>query len=126
MLSPEKWEELVATGTGLKSVRREIAQQIRIYLATLAPGITVTTKELVETLYQPRYVSDMTIAGDDTRIALYKVIVDLARTILSDCCVKGEIQGQYMGKPKRPWLWFCPEDMEICSGCGQVLPKEYE
>ncbi len=126
-MTPEQWNQLINDHAEKLSgkVRNRIALEARLYLITLAPGIEISTNKLVEALY-PRAVADKTLAGDLARRAIYKVIGQLTLDGLQDCCRKGEVNGKFMGRPKRPWLWYCPEGVEVCCMCGQFLPVEDE
>lgn len=93
---------------------------------TLIPGVVMSTNELVEALY-PRAIADQSLKGDIARGELYKRIGQLAHDKLSDCCVKGEKkEKKYMGHVVRPWIWFCPENTDVCSHCGQTLPASLD
>jgi hypothetical protein len=125
MLTPEKWNAFFNEEVGFsqKVLKRRVEMEVRAHLAELMPGITISTNELGEALY-PRAIAEASLAGDKARTTLFKMIGVLANDALSDCCVKGEINGQFMGKPKRPWLWFCPGDTKVCPQCGQPLPSD--
>ena len=119
-MTPKQWNEL----SELRShalMKKTVEHRVRLYLATLAPGVTITTNQLVEALY-PRKVADQSLLGDNTRNNIYRAISQLATTGLEDCCMKGEVSGSYFGKPKRPWLWFAPPEQAVCCMCGQIMP----
>ena len=120
-MTPEKWNVMIGAGLPAKQIKARVGKEARAHLATLALGETITTNQLVEALY-PRAVADQSRIGDDTRNAIYKFIGLLAREDMADCCMKGEVSGQFMGRPKRPWLWFSPPEQETCCMCGQVMP----
>ena len=124
-MTPGQWNEIFSKEAGLsqKAIRRRVAMEVRALLTEVAPGITLSTNELIEALY-PRAVADQSLTGDTARTHLYKIVGKLAHDDLSDCCVKGEVKDKkYMGREVRPWLWFCPEDTEVCKACGQLLPS---
>lgn len=135
MLTPEQeaahercrvWNELLdphREDRDVKKIREAIALKAREHLATVAPGLTVTTGELLEAFY-PREIADQSLRGDRARHALSYQLLECTKKELSDCCIKGEVNGQFMGRPKRPWLWFFAEPRETCPHCGQVMPED--
>lgn len=126
MMLPSEFEVLIdrhREDYDLHEVRAVVALNAREHLATIAPGLMTTTDNLIEALY-PRKLAEQSLRGDRTRFALSKLLLDCAKKELSDCCVKGEVNGQYMGKPKRPWLWFYAPPPETCPHCGQPMPVE--
>ncbi len=121
-MEPEQWNKLLNSTSPPQRVHVTVALAVRGYLLELMPGITISTNELVESLY-PRAIADMSLAGDNARTQLYKIIGALAHDKLSDCCMKGEVkEKKYMGRQVRPWLWFCPDGTDCCEVCGQPLP----
>lgn len=126
-MTPVEWKKLLGDAKASTSkVKKTIAHEARSILSQLAPGMTMGTNELVETLY-PRNEADKSRAGDEARNKLYRVVQQLAVETLKDCCIKSDISsGKYMGKPRYPWIWFCPPEQELCYACGQVVPKEEE
>ena len=121
-MNPQQWNEL--SESGARGVfKKAVEHHTRLYLATLAPGVTLTTNQLVEALY-PRNVAAQSLTGDNTRNNIYRVVGQLALEGLEDCCMKGEVSGSYFGKPKRPWIWFAPEEQPRCCMCGQTMPGE--
>jgi hypothetical protein len=124
-MTPKQWDSLFdpETKNAYYTIKSTVEHSAREHLATVAPGLQIGTNALVEALY-PRAIADQTLAGDHARGQLYKLIQRLAVDGLQDCCVKGEVQGKYMGRVKRPWLWFSPPEPELCYACGQALPKE--
>lgn len=120
-MQPKEWNELFAAGKTTKQLKLAVAHEARRYLSTLARGIEIGTNALVEALY-PRAIAEQSLNGDIARNGIYKFVGLLAREGLEDCCVKSKVpQGQYMGRPLYPWIWFAPEDDEcICPTCGQV------
>lgn len=120
----EQWNDMLGS-ENLARGKRVLAVEARRVLLELGEGETMATNALVERIY-PRAVADQTLAGDIARTQMYKLIGVLALTDLSDACEKGEPNGQYMGKPKRPWIWFKPIGSEICCMCGQVVHHDAE
>ena len=120
----EQWNTMLSSDN-LARGKKMLAIEARRVLLDLGEGDTLSTNDLVEAIY-PRAVADQTLAGDIARTQVYKLISALALTDLSDCCEKGEPNGQYMGKPKRPWIWFKPVGCEICCMCGQVVHHDAE
>ena len=122
-MTPKQWDRLFdpESKNSYYTIKSSVMSAARGHLATVAPGIHLSTNELVEALY-PRAVADQTLTGDLARAQLYKFIGRLAVDGLQDCCVKGEVTGKFMGRVKRPWLWFAPPDTELCYACGQPLP----
>ena len=120
MKTPKDWIELFANGTP-KDLRAMLEHDARAYLSTLPPGITITTNKLGDVIF-PRSEGEKSLAADVAMTEVYKMLQALARNEMSDCCMKGEVNGQYMGKPKRPWLWFCPEEVDCCRTCGRPWP----
>lgn len=125
-MTPQQWNKLFNSGLPAGRVANTAAVDIRAYLLALMPGVTIGTNELVEALY-PRAIADQSLAGDNARHQLYKMIGKLAHDKLADCCMKGEVkEKKYMGREVRPWLWFCPEDSDCCATCGQPLPLKVD
>jgi hypothetical protein len=123
MMTLGEWKELLHPVIGemdKKKVRAIVAANAREYLATVAPGITISTGDLLEAMY-PREIAEQSLRGDRTRNALSHQLLECAKKELADCCVKGEVSGQYMGKPKRPWVWFAGT-RELCPHCSQPMP----
>lgn len=120
----EQWNDLLGS-ENLARGRAVLAVEARRVLLELTLGEKITTNELVERIY-PRAIADQTLAGDIARTQMYTLIGQLAKGDLSDACEKGEVNGHYMGKPKRPWLWFKPIGSEICCMCGQVVHHDAE
>lgn len=127
MLTTDEWNNFMSPEAKFppRMLKKRVRKEVREYLSTLAPGITISTHELGEALY-PQAVAVQTLRGDMTRHKIFEIIGKLANDGLDDCCVKGPVNGKFMGKPKRPWLWFCPPDEKICPTCGQDLPVEEE
>lgn len=122
MMTPDQWNELLHPVIGeedMKKVRGLVARDAREHLATIAPGLTITTTQLLDAFY-PRELAELSLKNDHTRNAIAQQLQKCATKELEDCCVKGEVNGQYMGKPKRPWLWFALP-RELCPHCGQVM-----
>lgn len=125
MMTTDEWNVLLdphSPDRNVKEIRSVIALNAREYLATIAPGLTVTTGDLLEAFY-PRELAELSLRGDRARDALSHFLLECTKKELSDCCVKGKVNGQYMGKPKRPWLWFSAPPRELCPHCGQVMPE---
>lgn len=123
MKTPEQWNKILAPEMASVYARNAVMHAARVHLASLAPEKRIGTEQLVETLY-PRTKAERSLTGDNARARIYTVLAKLATDGLEDCCEKGEVNGQFMGKPKRPWLWFSPGDVEICCMCGQIMPQE--
>lgn len=126
-MTPKQWNQLFASGKTARALKLSVAREARTYLITLAPGVQIGTNALVEALY-PRAIADQTLEGDIARNGMYKFIGLLAKDGLDDCCVKAtEPQGQYMGRPLYPWIWFAPETSEcLCPTCGQPVIEGVE
>lgn len=121
-LTPKEWNETMEYSNSMQLIRATVAAEARLYLATLADGIELSTEKLVDGLY-PRAVAEKTLAGDSARSRIYKIIAKLAANGLEDCCKKGEPNPKkFMGKTTRPWLWFNPGTVPVCYACGQALP----
>ena len=125
MNTTQQWNALVTADVKPSRFRDAVAHNARVYLAGLGEGEQISTEQLVEALY-PRSVAVQTLTGDTARTSIYAAISKLAVMGLEDCCVKGEVNGNYMGRPKRPWLWFSPGPVDVCSKCGQVVPPSEE
>jgi hypothetical protein len=125
MMTPKKWDVMFSQEAAipLRRLKAWVEKEARAHLATLAVDETTSTEKLVEALY-PRDIAALSLGGDVARTAIYKIIGVLARSEMGDCCEKGEVNGQFMGRPKRPWVWFCPPEQETCCMCGQPLPAE--
>ncbi len=119
---PEQWNQKFATLPPRK-LKKIVEREARIILSKLEPKVKISTEQLVESLY-PREISYLTLEGDNARTGIYRLIGQLAAEGLDDCCVKGKVNGQFMGKPKRPWLWFRCEPEEVCEFCGQSIEKD--
>lgn len=120
-MQPKEWDELFTSDVSVKKVQHIVMQQVRIHLATLAPGVTLSTTELVEALY-PLKVAERSVQGDNSRATIFKIVGKLAREGLEDCCMKSDKpSGTFMGRPRYPWLWFCPAEDKLCPTCGQLL-----
>jgi hypothetical protein len=120
MLTWQEWNALCTKEVPGKKRRQAVSKYARQYLLALTPGITISTNELGEALY-PREVGERNVTNDNARTEIFRQLGLLAKDGLDDCCIKGEVCGQFMGRPRRPWLWFCPEDQELCAACGQVV-----
>jgi hypothetical protein len=120
-MTPAQWNAYIALDAPPIRFRRAVEHAARVHLSTLATDERISTEELVEALY-PRDVAKGTLAGDTARTNIYAALARLAQGGLEDCAVKGEVNGMFMGKPKRPWLWFSPGDVEVCYACGQIIP----
>lgn len=125
MTTPEGWNALITAEVPTARFRERVAHCARMYLASLEEGVTISTEQLVEHLY-PRAIADQTLAGDTARKRIYMSLAKLAPIGLEDCCVKGEVNGQFMGKPKRPWRWFSPGPVDVCCMCGQIVQPAEE
>lgn len=124
-MTPKEWNQVFASGVVTRRLKLIVAREARLYLTTLGPGVQVSTNALVEALYA-RAEAEQSLEGDIARNGIYKFIGLSAPEELSDCCIKGEPTGQFMGRPKRPWLWFAPET-HTCPTCGQpVIGEENE
>lgn len=124
-MTPDEWNKLELPDGSIKQFKSVVSREARTFLETLLPGETINTNNLVEALY-PRDIAAQSLQSDLTRTRIYTLIGQLAISGLEDCCVKGEVQGTFYGKPKRPWIWFCPVEREVCPHCGQFLAKESE
>lgn len=124
MLTPRQWQQLMADGHSANLAKHRVAQYARAVLCEVPPGETISTNTLGERLY-PR-VDGESLRSDTARVAIYKYLAALAKNELSDCCEKGEVDGHYMGKPRRPWIWYTPDNTEMCCMCGQFIPPEPE
>lgn len=122
-MTPEQWNALFLSAVSPKRFRDAVEREVRLYLAHLEMGEMVSTENVVEHLY-PRAVAEQSLTGDSARTRIYAVMAKLPYSNLEDCCMKGKVTGQFMGKPKRPWLWFSPGDIQVCTSCGQILPTE--
>lgn len=112
MLSANEWDE-----TPNIDFRNVVRQEAKDKLNTLQIGEILSTAQLVEAIYpksQAIYVAQTTI-----RDRIFKTLMQLIMTDLKTYCTKGEINGEYMGMPKRPWLWHLPKLVLICEHCGQ-------
>jgi hypothetical protein len=121
-MDTNQWNKLLNSELPPQRITITVAMAVRTHLVALTPGMTLSTNELIEALY-PRAIADQSLAGDNARTQLYKIVGKLAHDKLSDCCMKGEVkEKKYMGREVRPWIWFCPEDTDCCAVCGQPLP----
>lgn len=119
MMTPREWNQLIVSDAPMRAFK-DAAQRCALeFLASVPKGKEIKTEQLVEGLY-PRAVADQSLQGDLARKRIYIVIYKLASNGLEDCARKGEVSGEYMGKPKRPWLWFNPGNLEVCFACGHV------
>ena len=122
MKTPKEWEAIFKSGMAMRHIKRIVEREARMHLQTIVESIS--TEKLVEALY-PRKAAEQSVHGSIARKGIYVAIGKLALDGLDDCCVKGEVNGHYMGKPKRPWVWFCPDHIEeYCCMCGQLMPTE--
>lgn len=121
-MKTQEWIRLVTSDAPMRDFRKAVEHSARLHLATLKEGTQISTERLVEAIF-PRVESDRSLAGDTARTRIYVSLSKLATIGMEDCCVKGEVNGQFMGKPKRPWLWSCPPGgMNLCYACGQIVP----
>lgn len=118
-MTPKEWNILYC-GANVSQFRKAVENAARIHLATVIESIS--TEQLVEALY-PRETADLSLTGDTTRKHIYTALSKLAVNGLEDCCMKGGVNGQFMGKPKRPWLWFSSGNVELCPHCNQIMPE---
>ena len=123
MIAPKEWDMVLRPVVPTVHAKKVIHEQARAYLLTLAQGETFSTNDLVEALY-PREIADKTLGGDLARTRIYTLLAKLALDDMHDCCTKGEPEGMFMGRPKRPWHWHAPKQREVCCLCGQHLPEE--
>ena len=123
MLDPAEWNMVLRPIVPTSHAKKVVAENAREHLATLEQGKTISTNDLVEALY-PRVIADLSLAGDEARMRIYKLIGALALDGMTACATRGEPDGKkYMGRPSRPWLWHAPKIRETCCMCGQVLPE---
>lgn len=110
------WQEAYAT------VERE-ARQVLSFHGSLFAGETLTTDELVETLYKE---ADARGDGILARKRIYKALLALATHGLADCATRGEERALKHNRNKiiRPWLWHAPKAPEVkkCPHCQGELP----
>ena len=124
MLEPKEWDMVLRPIVPTSHAKKVVSDNAREYLNGFAQGVYISTNDLVEALY-PRVIADLSLAGDEARARIYKVLAMLALDGMTDCATRGEPDGKkYMGRPSRPWLWHAPKTREICCMCGQVLPEE--
>ncbi len=122
IFTPQQWELLLDKEKSTGTMKNKIARHARAHLSTLAEGVTISTNQLGEALY-PR-AEQSSPKSDLIRIRLYKILMQLAQGGMADCCMRGEVNGMYFGKPRRPFIWFCPPETELCCMCGQPIPLE--
>ena len=124
-LTPQEWKEMIESDeVKVKDIKRVLIREIQSYLADLAPGMTVSTNHVVQAFF-PSDFAALSRSNHDAQKNLSLLILQIAASgAMDDCCVRGEVNGQYMGKPKRPWIWFAPVERECCPMCGQIIEKE--
>lgn len=125
MLTAERWVVLLNSKISRKRIKARLAQDVREYLSTLMVGDVIGTNEVVEAIF-PKEAAEATRKAFEARAEIFRLIGQLANDGLDDCCIKGDVEGQFMGKPKRPWRWFYPNESDKCPSCGQALPAEIE
>ena len=124
MLEPKEWDMVLRAIVPTSHAKKVVAENAREYLTALEQGTNISTNELVEILY-PREVADKSLAGDEARMRIYKLVQMLALDGMTDCATRGEPDGKkFMGRPSRPWMWHAPRVREVCCMCGQILPED--
>lgn len=124
MLEPIEWAMVLRPIVPTIHAKKVVAENVRETLATLEHGVSISTNDLIEALY-PREEADKSLAGDEARMRLYKLVAILALSDLADCATRGELSGKkFMGRPVRPWMWHRPKVREMCCLCGQLLPED--
>lgn len=106
------WDNLTKTELYAKTV-----EQTKETLAQLTDGQRIHTTELIERMYPKAnaiYAKQEYIRG-----IMFKTLALYATTTLKSYCTRGEVIGEFMGKPKRPWLWHAHKFMKVCHECGQ-------
>ena len=121
MITTKEWDMVLRPVVPTSHAKKVVHENAREYLKTVEGNIG--TNALVEALY-PREIADKTLGGDLARTRIYTLLAKLALDDMHDCCTKGEPEGMFMGRPKRPWLWHKPKEREVCCMCGQLLPEE--
>ena len=122
MLKPEEWDMVMRPLVPTTHAKKVVAEHARAFLQS--QHHVLTTNQLVEALY-PRAVADQSLAGDEARDRIYKLLAALAVDDLHDCAQRGEPDGRkFMGRPTRPWLWHAPKAKESCPMCGQSMPED--
>ena len=124
MLDPAEWNMVLRPIVPTSHAKKVVAENARQVLGALEQGKSISTNDLVEALYA-REEADKSLAGDEARMRIYKLIAMLALDGMTDCATRGEPDGKkYMGRPSRPWMWHAPRVREVCCMCGQVLPED--
>lgn len=123
-MTPIEWKEMIESDeVTVKEIKRVLIREIQSYLSDLAPGMTIPTNNIVQAFF-PSDFAALSRSNHDAQKTLSLLILQVAASgAMDDCCIRGEVNGQYMGKPKRPWIWFAPTERETCCMCGQVMPE---
>ena len=118
-MTPREWDALLAPSVSKADVWVLVERAARAVLENVDPKRILSTNNVVQMLYPREAVQS--VSADNARDRIYAALLVLATKGLSDCCHRGEPQGVFMGRPKRPWLWHKPVAVEVCPTCGQPV-----
>jgi len=124
-MTPKEWNSLMSSEAPARDFKAAVYRNAVEFIAALPMGKEFKTEQIIEGIY-PREISKLTLAGDTARKRIYLMLYKLSMNGLEDCCRKGEVNGEYMGKPKRPTIWFNPGGFVTCWECGHITIKKGE
>jgi hypothetical protein len=100
MRTHDEWKALLSTSIPWRQRYAVVEEVVREHLADIAPGHTLTTRQLAEKLYPVQYGEE----GAKLLKKLYQVLGILACHGMADCVQKGKPHPIY-GQRVTPVLW---------------------
>ena len=124
-MTPLEWEVACHRDRRWGEAYAVVEREARAHLATLAPGVTISTNQLVERLYP---VAGVRGEGQG-RQRIYTALKASRKgqpMLLTDCRTKGPLKRIMGGIKARPWVWHRPEvpapRMICCPNCLTEFP----
>lgn len=119
---PQEWNAKLHKDVLWAEAFKTVEAEVRAHCATLLPGKTLSTRELVCALYPPDAVrGDL---GEDAVARMYDLVTCTREKyfMAPECRTRSEVARKQYGKSYKPWLWHAPVPVKRCPTCGQVVP----